>query len=678
MYNGELYVGGLFTTAGGISANRIARWNGSAWNTVGSGPNNGVNGSVLALTVYGGELYVGGSFTTAGGISANRIARWNGSAWNTVGTSPNDGVSGGSNPIISDFLIFGGRLYVGGRFTTAGGNSANNIAWWDGTTWSAVGSGSNNGVSGGSSPSVNALAVYGGDLYVGGSFTTAGGTPVNNIARWNGSAWSAVGTSPNDGVSGGILALASYNGELYAGGLFTTAGGNPANSIARWNGSAWNAVGSGSNNGVGGSLPLVNTLSEHYGELYVGGIFSTAGGVPANNIARWNGSAWNAVGSGGGNGTGGGSISGNVSCSVVYGDHLFFGGDFTLVNIGGSPVASSRIARWTVSSGADAGDAYTISGDGSHSFLTTGVRIVFLGVSGEGVCAVRRFDSPASNVSFSSPPANQSQYRFVITTSGFTVSNAILRFIGTQIPNAGIGNPQTVVVYRRPNVGIGTFTALPNAFNSSFPNEVRATTNAFGEFVLGSNDLANPLPVELAEFSARRTDGGVLLAWRTASELNNAGFEVQRKLANASDWLTLGFVKGHGTSSSPKSYSFLDKTAVGAVQYRLKQIDLDGRFNFSNSIELDAGLPKTFVLEQNYPNPFNPTTTIAYQLPVASAVTLKVYDALGKEVATLVNARQEAGAYQVVLNAGAWSSGAYFYRLRAGAFVQTRKMMLLK
>jgi hypothetical protein len=114
------------------------------------------------------------------------------------------------------------------------------------------------------------------------------------------------------------------------------------------------------------------------------------------------------------------------------------------------------------------------------------------------------------------------------------------------------------------------------------------------------------------------------------------------------------------------------------VQYRLKQIDFDGQFEYSNIIEVDAGAPKQFALEQNYPNPFNPTTTISYQLPVASQVSLKVYDVLGREVMTLVNGEQEAGVYNLSLNGATLSSGIYFYRLQSGNFVQTKKMMLVK
>jgi hypothetical protein len=176
-------------------------------------------------------------------------------------------------------------------------------------------------------------------------------------------------------------------------------------------------------------------------------------------------------------------------------------------------------------------------------------------------------------------------------------------------------------------------------------------------------------------------DFGIELHWKTATELNNSGFEVQRRSENrgaSAEWQVLGFVRGAGTTTEAQSYSFLDNSAVGKVQYRLKQIDFDGQFEYSNIIEVDAGAPKQFALEQNYPNPFNPSTTIRYQLPVASEVKLEVYDVLGKKIATLVNERQSAGSYQVVWNASGLSSGTYFYRLQAGTFVETKKMIMVK
>jgi hypothetical protein len=205
------------------------------------------------------------------------------------------------------------------------------------------------------------------------------------------------------------------------------------------------------------------------------------------------------------------------------------------------------------------------------------------------------------------------------------------------------------------------------------PNLASPPTGYTGPF----NTSPISLPVELTSFTAQTTSEGVRLSWTTASELNNSGFEVQRS-TNQTNWATLGFVRGAGTTTEAQSYSFVDASASGRVFYRLKQVDFDGQFEYSNIIEVNAGVPKTFALEQNYPNPFNPSTAISYQLPVAGNVSLKVFDMLGKEVATLVNARQEAGAYTVNFNANNLSSGVYFYRLQAGNFVQTRKMMLVK
>ncbi len=128
------------------------------------------------------------------------------------------------------------------------------------------------------------LAVIGNDLYVGGDFTTAGGTPAENIAKWNGTSWSALGSGMNNGVS----ALTVIGTELYAGGQFTSAGGVPANRIAKWNGTSWSALESGMNNGVY-ALTVIGT------DLYAGGAFTTAGGVPANHIAKWNGTSWSAL-----------------------------------------------------------------------------------------------------------------------------------------------------------------------------------------------------------------------------------------------------------------------------------------------------------------------------------------------------------------------------------------------
>ncbi len=186
------------------------------------------------------------------------------------------------------------------------------------------------------------------------------------------------------------------------------------------------------------------------------------------------------------------------------------------------------------------------------------------------------------------------------------------------------------------------------------------------------------VPVELVSFNAAINNNTVQLNWVTATELNNRGFEIERKLNNGS-WEVLAFVNGKGTTSEISNYSYNDVLTVsGKYYYRLKQIDYDGTYTYSNVVEVNFGTPSTFNLSQNYPNPFNPSTTIEFAIPNAELVTLKVYNALGQEVKTLVNGYLEAGSYKQAFDASELSTGVYYYTLKAGAFVNTKKMILVK
>jgi hypothetical protein len=197
------------------------------------------------------------------------------------------------------------------------------------------------------------------------------------------------------------------------------------------------------------------------------------------------------------------------------------------------------------------------------------------------------------------------------------------------------------------------------------------------------------LPIQLASFTATPiSNDRVRLTWTTASELNNYGFEVQRKRDGEVEFRTLphSFVPGHGTTIEPHSYSFVDSTAsVGTWWFRLKQIDFDGTIHFAPEVMVEtatgvdgSSLPKVFALYQNYPNPFNPTTTLRYDVPRQSHVTLKVYNVLGQEVATLVNEQQVAGSYRIEWNATGFASGIYLCRLEAESFIGIRKMAVIK
>jgi hypothetical protein len=387
-----LYGGGTFDVAGGVSAHFVARWNGTAWSALGSGTTGITGSNVSALAVFddgsGPALYAGGSFTLAGGVSANSIAKWDGSSWSALGS----GIVGS----VTALSVFddgsGPALFAGGTFTSAGGASTSNIAKWDGSSWSTLDSGVNGSV----------FALLGFDdgsgpaLYAGGLFTTAGGTVVNRIARWNGASWSSLGTGTSDGAVFTLLAFDDGTGSaLYAGGDFNSVGGIVGHHIARWNGAAWSSVstlppvaafaayddGTGlalyaatKNTNAGGPASVqrwngsswtmigaqfqvldnqfldvraIAVLDTGTGpRLYAGGSFDQVGGVGAYSMAVRDGSSWAVVGDGNGVGTPTKTYYSSASVAEVFDDGtgpaLYVGGTFLTAG----DIGANRIARW--------------------------------------------------------------------------------------------------------------------------------------------------------------------------------------------------------------------------------------------------------------------------------------------------------------------------------------------
>ncbi len=207
-------------------------------------------------------------------------------------------------------------------------------------------------------------------------------------------------------------------------------------------------------------------------------------------------------------------------------------------------------------------------------------------------------------------------------------------------------------------------------------------SNVLNSFPTGLATRSEILPVELVSFSASISGEGVLLAWKTSTETNNRGFEVERSGSNDGEgtWTTIGFVKGHGTVTEAQSYSFTDQNVTRGedYSYRLKQLDFDGSSSFSNTVEVGYEGPAVFSLMQNYPNPFNPTTSISYSIPEDRSVSLIVYDVTGREVKRLVNENQKAGTHTVSFSAENLATGVYVYRLRTNNQVTSMKMMVLK
>ncbi len=339
--NGDVYVGGSFTAAGGVTVNNIARWDGNSWHALSSGTA-GTSPDVNAIAINGSDVYVGGDFTSAGSCSCKYVAHWNGTAWSALG----GGVSG-FNTTVYAIAISGTNVYVGGKFDTvidppSTPHAARNVALWKAasSTWDTMGGGVDD-------PDVAALAVGSDGVYVGGRFTDLadGTTTVNRLALWTGSAWESLGTggiSPKIGVNSNLYALAYSAAEnsIYLGGFFTKAGPWVLNHVGRW--SIADADFYGLGNSVDGPVYALEQIGS---KIYLGGIFNSAGGIPVKSIAAWDlaTKTWSALGSG---------ISGCsgllFTCTTtVYalkrdGNKLLVGGNFT--SAGGNP--ASFVATW--------------------------------------------------------------------------------------------------------------------------------------------------------------------------------------------------------------------------------------------------------------------------------------------------------------------------------------------
>jgi trimeric autotransporter adhesin len=299
----ELYVTGDFTTAGNVLANHIARWDGSAWNALPGPSGVGLSGPGRALLVVeeagAPVLYVGGSFGTAGGLVANGIARWDGSSWSTLAGPAGTGLSNGGQ--VEALLSFddgsGPALYVGGSFLEAGGVASPNLARWHGG-WSRPSA---------ATPGnrVSSLAVFddgrGPALYVGGFFTTVGALVVNHVARLASGAWEALEGPGDIGTNQPVMALAVLDdgaGEaLFAGGVFLQAGDVAVDRVARWDGSAWSALTGPDGTGIpAGVVETLLAFEDDTGPaLGVGGTFTIAGGVAARSVAQWRAGAWSSL-----------------------------------------------------------------------------------------------------------------------------------------------------------------------------------------------------------------------------------------------------------------------------------------------------------------------------------------------------------------------------------------------
>ena len=428
--SGNLYAGGQFDSAGGVPAMNVAEWNGSSWSALGAGLGT-TSDSVLSLAVNGSDVYAGGSILTPAGY----LYHFDGMNWSVVG--------GGTNGWVTTLALSGSILYVGGYFTqvNSGALNVNYVALWSTitSTWSVIGG----GLDGPLGSAVNAIAIGGsGNVYVTGSFSLAGGTNVYNIAVWNGITWLALkdpqimgggglfgsgaclavngnevyagGTftqagdffagnlaywnavdqqwyAPGNTVNGPVFAIGTSGNDVYVGGNFTSAGGLPARSLALWNPitNTWSAVSAGQLEGcnvAGSCFTVVNAIAANGADIYVGGNFNTAGGVPVNNVARLNGPTWSAM-------DGGVTLCPTVGCGTEVfalaadGSGVDVGGLFT--DAGATTV--NNVARWD-------GSAWHAFTDAGNTNTGTDGQVLAIANDGSGYYFGGEFTTPATNV----------------------------------------------------------------------------------------------------------------------------------------------------------------------------------------------------------------------------------------------------------------------------------------
>jgi len=342
---------------------------------------------------------------------------------------------------------------------------------------------------------------------------------------------------------------------------------------------------------------------------------------------------------------------------------------------------------WTINDGGLAPEASvskTVSSDGLVDFGSTGVDIGFSGVFGSSEVTVERFSNAPSNID-GIDEAKVSNYRLVITAECCLVFGT-----GTELrldvgSFGGIADPAAVTVYKRPDEGSGTFTALATSVDDNgtpanvSDDELVAEISSLSEFALASD--SEPLPVELQSFEARQHSEEVQLSWRTASETNNSGFEIQRKDERSDAWAKLGFVEGRGTTAEPQSYRFDDSDLpyqAETLTYRLKQIDSDGAYEYSPEVEIELATPSRVTLHAPFPNPAQGWTKIRYALPASARVQIAIYNALGQRVAILVDGQKRAGRHEKTFMTRGLPSGIYFVQLASAGHTRMQRITVVR
>jgi len=673
-HDGDLYIGGDFSHVGTMRVNGVARWDGTEWHAVGEGLTGwgGLFGTpVRALAVDdGGTVYAGGGFSERGNEadSLNRVARFDGSAWEQVGSGLGDPTT--AFPAVEALVVDGtGTLYAGGRFQASGdGETVNYVASFENEAWTSV--------SGGTDSFVHALALDGTDLIAGGEFssTSDGGTEMVGVGRFDGTEWRGFGQGLGR-ADWSVWSLAvDSGGTLYAAGSFTEQGdGTPMKRVARWDGEqGWQQVGVGLGNPDNEFATVrVHGLSVAGGALYAAGEFLERGdGAPLNHVARLEGGTWRSLGAG----------TNGTAYTLHASDELVVGGDFLTADETFTPrmgaLSTTLVAATTV----------FVEADGPVGFGSTGVGMRFSGTSGSGDVRVAKYgDGPSGTDGISE--SNVSTYRFVIGVEGtldFDTSTDVRLAVASL---AGIDDPTNVTLYRRPDAGSGTFASLgTNVDDNGTPSDIsddtlHAAIEGLGEFVLASD--SEPLPVELAEFTATLDGTTARLRWRTGSEANNARFEVLHQAPEAERYARAGAVESTaegGTTTEPQTYRFaVSDLKPGTHRFQLRQVDLDGRATRTEAVTVVVEAERALALQMEGPNPVRQSTRLAFTVKQSGTAEVVLFNVLGQQVQTLRAEEAKAGRrHSVEVPAGDLTSGVYFVRLKTPSGTRTHKITVVR
>jgi hypothetical protein len=582
--DGTFIAGGDITTAGSLSVNRVARWNGSAWTALDTGLTNpdGLGGVPVRKFARfpNGDIVAGGDFATASGVTVNNIARWNGSVWSALGSGVVTGVF--TEPVRTLTVLNDGRLLAGGSLVQAGNVPVLSLALWDGNAWAALSPGTDQSVQG-------LLPLSGGGLLACGAFTTIGGVTASRVALWDGRAWSPLGSgvfTPGISPAGApaTCGIRLPNGDFVIGGTFDRAGAVQSHGLARWNGSDWSPIGGNVGSGVGGVLAVAIAPN---GDIVIGGTFSSAGGVSAANIARWDGMTWTPVGAG---------LNGAVrALAFAPNGDLFAGGTFSTF---GSP-AATRIARWDGSQWNPLG-----SGMGTQFAYSPEVDALLALPSGD-VIVGGRFEfagsvySPAvarwSNSSWSAMGSG-----FLVGTQSATVYGLALHPTGDIIAGGSMPGPRAIARWNGSAwAPLGAGLVLTGSAGGPTANCVAVTTA--GEIAAGGTFYGSASRVS-CEF-ARWTDSGVpWVALPPASQAVRSGLPLSLAAAPADGYAAVGPITyqwRHNGADIPGASGPLDPSGLAS-------------FSIADAQDSDAGSYDVI-----FTNPCGSATSDAAQVTIS-------------------------------------------------------------